>query len=139
MKKAFLFSVLVLVTALVIGCATLFNPKQADVNLSSEPQGAEVYVNGFNMGTTPVTLLLEKKKTHTIEFKKDGFETRVYVINNHVGIGYVVLDIVAGLVPIVVDAITGDWYQLNETDVRVVLGGSSEGQKTSAKKTTTKK
>ena len=139
MNKPLMLLVLVITVGVITGCATLFNPKKADVSFSSDPEGATVFVDGFNMGKTPVVLLIEKKKTHTIEFKKDGYETRAYVLNNHVGVGYIILDIVAGLIPVVVDAVTGDWYQLDETDVRIILGdGTPEGQKGAVKKATKK-
>lgn len=73
------------------------------------------------MGETPVALKLECKKTYTIEFKKEGFEARTYTINNHVGAGWIILDVLAGLVGVIVDAATGAWYSLDQKNVNAVL------------------
>lgn len=37
------------------------------------------------------------------------------------GAGWIVLDVLAGLVPIIVDAATGAWYGLDQDNVNAVL------------------
>ncbi len=103
------------------GCATLFQGTGTGVEFSTEPAGATVYVNGFPRGTTPTRIKLETKKTYQIEFKKDGYDTISYTITNHVGAGWVILDIIGGLIPVVVDAATGAWYELDQTAVNAIL------------------
>jgi len=112
-----------LTLVLFSGCATIFKGASSEVFFYSEPAGAEVYVNGFRMGQTPVELKLESKKTYNIEFKKEGYETQTYVISNHVGVGWVVLDVIFGLIPVVVDAVTGSWYELDQSNVNAILKG----------------
>jgi len=106
---------------LISNCATLFKGTTQEVSFNSDPQRAEVWVNGAKMGETPVALKLECKKTYTIEFKKEGFETRTYTINNHVGAGWIILDVLAGLVGVIVDAATGAWYSLDQKNVNAIL------------------
>lgn len=106
---------------LLIGCATIFKGSHNAVDFSSEPPGAKVYVNGFLMGTTPVKLKLESKRTYTVEFKKEGYETRTSTLTNHVGAGWIILDVIGGLVPVIVDAATGAWYELDQEAVNAVL------------------
>ncbi len=112
---------LVVVIYLATGCATLFKGASENVDFSSDPSGADVYVNGSLRGKTPINLKLESKKTYTIEFKKEGHEPRSYTITNHVGAGWIILDILGGLIPIIVDAATGAWYELDQDAVNVVL------------------
>lgn len=108
--------------ALVLpGCATLFGPNLHSLPVSSEPSGAEVYVNGFKMGTTPVELNLKADKSYTIEFRKEGYDTVTRVVNTKVGAGWVVLDVLGGLIPVVVDAATGNWNKLDQDVVNAVL------------------
>lgn len=102
-------------------CATLFKGTSKEVNFNSDPQRAEVYINGVKLGTTPVTLKLEENKTYTIEFKKEGYETVTKRITNHVGAGWIILDILGGLIPVVVDAATGAWYHLDQENVNAIL------------------
>jgi len=107
--------------SLMFGCAAVFKGTSNTVEFASEPEGAKVYVNGAPMGTTPVNLKLESKKTYHIEFKKEGYETKTFTLTNHVGVGWIILDVIFGLVPVVVDAATGSWYVLDQDYVNAVL------------------
>jgi len=98
-----------------------YNGRRNKEDFGSDPSGAKVYVNGSLMGTTPVNLKLESKKVYNIEFKKEGFETKTFTITNHVGVGWVILDILGGLIPVVVDAATGAWYSLDQDNVNAIL------------------
>lgn len=123
MKKTFvtLTSILLVISFALSGCATILKGSSDKVDFSSEPTGAKIYVNGSLMGTTPTTLKLESKKTYTIEFKQPGFETKTITLTNSVGAGYLVLDILFGLVPVIVDAGTGAWFTLDQDHVNGVL------------------
>lgn len=107
--------------SLILGCAAVFKGTSNNVDFSSAPEGAKVYVNGVVMGTTPVKLKLESKKVYHVEFKKEGYETQNFTLTNHVGVGWVILDVIFGLVPVVVDAATGSWYVLDQDYVNAVL------------------
>jgi len=81
-----------------------------------------VYVNGVFRGTTPIKIKLESKGNYTIEFKKEGYGTSTYTITNHVGAGWIILDVLlTGLIGVVVDAATGAWYELDTKYVNAVL------------------
>ena len=125
MKKFYnvgLFISLIAVTIFTFNsCATLFKGSTDGVNFSSDPSGSKVYVNGDLLGTTPFALELKSNKTYTIEFKKDGYETRTVLLNSSVGGGWIVLDILGGLLPVIIDAATGDWYSLDQDHVNGVL------------------
>lgn len=103
-----------------MGCAALFNSGGGRVAFSSNPSGAEVLVNGQSLGKTPVTLELDRKTTHQITIRKDGKE-RTYMLNKKIGAGWIVLDVLGGLVPIVIDAATGSWYSLSPKEVNAQL------------------
>ena len=121
MKKSVTIFVLVSFILLLSNCATIFKGTSEEVNFNSEPQKAEVFVNGQSMGVTPIALKLESKKTYTIEFRKDGYKSKTYNITNHVGAGWIILDVLAGLVGVIVDAATGAWYSLDQKNVNAVL------------------
>lgn len=107
-----------LVLLLVTSCATLFKGSTDKVNFGSNPIGAEVYVDGKLMGKTPLNLELVSKKTYVIEFKIEG-QTKTVNLLNKVGAGWIVLDVLGGLIPVIVDAVTGDWYQIKEKNVNI--------------------
>ncbi len=102
------------------GCGTLFNSAGGEVNFSSNPPGADVIVDGLTLGQTPVMLDLEKKTTHQVIIKDDNAE-RTFLINHKVGAGWVILDILGGVLPVIVDAVTGDWYNLSPKTVHAEL------------------
>ena len=106
---------------LIYGCATILKGGIDQVDVSSEPNGAKVYLNGHLLGRTPVTLKLAAQKTYYIEFEKEGYERKTYVLTSSVGAGWIVLDVLFGLVPVVVDAATGSWYEFDENNAGVYL------------------
>lgn len=120
-KKLSGLTLFVLIAFTFSSCATLFKGSTDEVNFSSDPSGAKVYVNGSLMGTTPVQLELKSNKTYTIEFKKDGYETKTVILNNSVGAGWIILDVLGGLIPIIIDAATGNWYELDQDHLNAVL------------------
>ncbi|GAB1405940.1 hypothetical protein MASR1M74_31220 [Lentimicrobium sp.] len=122
MKKIVLtITSIIALSILLAGCATLFAPKTNPLAVSSEPQGAEVYVNGFKMGTTPVELSLKPDKSYTIEFRKEGYESVTRVVNTKVGAGWIVLDVLGGFIPVIIDAATGAWNKLDQDAVNAAL------------------
>ncbi|WP_337871635.1 PEGA domain-containing protein [Ignavibacterium sp.] len=125
MKKFFyhssIFVLIIVVSFIFTSCATIFKGSTDDVSFSSDPTGAKVYVNGSLLGTTPFQLELKSNKTYTIEFKKDGYETKAVVLNNSIGAGWILLDVLGGLIPVIIDAATGNWYSLDQEHVNAVL------------------
>lgn len=104
------------------GCATLFKGTSQEVGFGSNPVGAEVWVDGKMMGKTPLSFKLQTKKTYVIEFKMEGKETKTVNLNNHIGAGWIILDVLAGLVPVIIDAATGAWYSFDQQNVNVDFG-----------------
>ncbi|MBU2043922.1 MAG: PEGA domain-containing protein [Candidatus Omnitrophica bacterium] len=105
----------------ITGCATLFKAKTRTVDFDSDPQGATVYINGNRMGKTPMPLNLSNKTAVTVTFKKEGYEDKTYIINTKVGAGWVILDCLGGFIPIIIDAVTENWYSLDTDAVKVML------------------
>lgn len=112
-------AVLVLITS--FGCATLFKSKKSSISLSSTPAGADIYVDGNHVGQSPVVIELPNKKEHMITFRKQGYGETTCRIDNNVGAGWVVLDVLGGLIPVIIDAATGAWYNLDPKACNVNL------------------
>ena len=122
--KTFSFSIAVIILFLTFtlsGCATLLAPSTHPLAIGSNPPAAEVYVNGVKRGTTPVELEFKADQSYTIEFKKEGYETVTHVVHSEVNVGWVVLDVVCGLVPVIVDAATGKWNKLDRSFIKADL------------------
>jgi len=105
------------------GCATVFKGSTDTVSFASDPDEADLYVNGTNMGKTPTQLELASKDTYTIDFKKEGYITKSMILNHSLGAGWLVLDIVflLFLIPIIVDAATGNWNELDTNYMKATL------------------
>ncbi|OGG44226.1 MAG: hypothetical protein A3F84_09515 [Candidatus Handelsmanbacteria bacterium RIFCSPLOWO2_12_FULL_64_10] len=56
------------------GCATIFQGRTQTIEVTSDPPGAKVFVNGKQMSTTPVDIMLHRKRTVTLRFEKEGYD-----------------------------------------------------------------
>lgn len=102
-------------------CATIFWGNTSQVSFSSEPEGALVTINGVPRGTTPLVVELEKGSAYSVTLSKEGYESGYATLNTRIGAGWVVLDILTGLVPLIVDAVTGAWGYMSPDSVFITL------------------
>lgn len=58
----------------IAGCASIINGKTQEVVIDSSPQGARIEVNGATRGTTPATIVIERKGNVPIRKRKDGYK-----------------------------------------------------------------
>jgi len=121
LKKSIAIATIFVYLVLMVNCAAILSGGRGKVKATSNPDGAEVYVNGEKMGQTPVTLRLKTKGEYSIEIKKDGYKSQTFKVTNKVGAGWIVLDVIFGLVPVIVDAATGSWYVFNEKNFNAEL------------------
>ena len=94
----------------------MFLSSSTDVSVNSNPVAAQITINGVTHGITPMQVTLSSRDDHTIVISKEGYQTVSCVINRKVSGTIVVLDVLTGLVPVIIDASTGGWYKL-ESDV----------------------
>lgn len=112
------------------GCGALFNGGPAKVTFTSAPEGAEVWIDGTRRGTTPVVLDLSKNQDYTILLRKPGHSDVTMPLTKRVSGGYVVLDVLGGLLPVIIDAATGSWFVLNSNAVHGTMTPVQTGQLT---------
>jgi len=110
-----------------IGCGTLFNAKKKTIMFSTEPSGANILIDGNRVGATPYQMELENGKNYTVTFRLDGHQDVSCMIGNTVGAGWVILDILGGVLPIVIDAVTGDWQSLDKSVCTATLAPNPVG------------
>lgn len=117
MKKIFIF----LSIAAIMGfssCASIFEGTHDYVNFVSIPHDAEIWVDGIYRGNTPLlNLKLKADQDHLIEIRKNGFVTQQGVITSSIAVGYIVVDVLLGVIPVIIDASTGAWVTLDETEI----------------------
>lgn len=122
MNKLFLGLILALGMS---SCALIFKGDSARVTFTSSPSQAEVLVDGNSIGQTNTQAVLKTNKSYNITFRKVGFKDQTYMLTNRVGAIWIVLDVLGGLVPLVIDAATGAWYEFENTNVNVTLTPNS--------------
>ena len=118
MKNLLRLCIVPLLVVALSSCATVFKGGSQDVFVNSDPVGAEIFINGVSYGVTPITLNLDSDQDYTLVLRRDG-EEETFFINSEIGTLWIVLDVVTGLVPLIVDAATGDWYELSPGEVFV--------------------
>lgn len=121
MNKAISSTLIVFLVLSLSGCAAIFKGNSSKIDTNSTPKGAKIYVDGNYMGDTPFRLKLESKRSYAIEFRMEGYKSKTFNVTNHVGAGWIVLDVLCGLIPVVVDAATGAWYDFDQKNINVIL------------------
>jgi len=110
-----------LICLFLIGCGTIIHGGTQEVSVSTTPSGADVTIDGANVGETPITQSLDRGSQHTIELELDGYESQSIICNKTTS-GWVWGNIVfGGLVGLAVDASTGGMYKLEPGEVARTL------------------
>jgi hypothetical protein len=86
------------------GCATLFSSGTASVSVISRDPGVPITVDGMPAGNAPGMVAVANHKDHMIASPRSGCP-----VMSSVGPVWVILDILGGVVPLIVDAATGAW------------------------------
>jgi hypothetical protein len=61
-------------------CATVVRGTSQKIPVTSTPIGARIIVDGKDMGSTPLTLKLKRKKPHVIRFEQEGYNPHEFRI-----------------------------------------------------------
>ena len=118
------------------GCGLLFNDNPQKINISSDPSGARVLVDGQDQGITPVTLSLNPRQSYQVTVEAQGYPAASRMLDSSVSVGVIIGDILFGLIPLVVDLAAERLHQLEPGDmhfqfapveVREVEGGFNQG------------
>ncbi len=115
--KKLLSSLCVAVALIVSGCGTLKHGSTQNVDISSNPLGAEVTVNGTEYGQTPVTVELPRRNNHTISVSLSGYENFQIIVDrkwSKWAIGNLVL---GGPIGLIIDHSTGGMYRLEKSQI----------------------
>lgn len=106
---------------LFVGCATIIHGTTQDIQVSSQPSGAVVRVNGTTT-TTPGVLKLERKRPYALVFEKEGYQP-VEVHLKQTTDGWVFGNVIfGGIIGLVIDFSNGAAYKLTPSEVNAVLG-----------------
>ena len=102
-KQIVLLIMLMLSASLFSGCATVMKRgKSQKVDVRTVPSGVEVYVDGTRSGTSPCELTLALKKDHSVDFRKEGYQTITVTFNKSLGTGWMMADFALGFPAVLV-------------------------------------
>lgn len=77
----FIFLSMLLITC---SCSTVLNGKKQLISVNSNVKGADIIVDGKNVGTTPFNGKVERGNDVTVTVQKEGYEPKTIVINSDV-------------------------------------------------------
>jgi len=121
MRKITLITSSLVIILILQSCATIIHGSRQEVGIQSQPTNAIVTIDGQQKGTTPLSVKLKRKHTHTIKFKLDGYKPYGATLTRKVS-GWVAGNILfGGLVGLAVDLITGGIYKLSPDQVSANL------------------
>ncbi len=105
------------------GCATLAHGTSQSVDIWSSPDGANVTVDGRNLGTTPLRTDLRRGQTHVVQIEKDGYlaETVMTTTKMNKATSWNALFGLAGAAAIAVDMANGSATDVTPSAVSVNL------------------
>lgn len=114
---------LVVLVFVFCGCAAVFREAKPKVHIDSEPTGAEARVRDIDPKPTPVDVEVERSGTSDVVVTKQGYEPHRGIIKKKLNGGWLTLDIVTCVIPValciplLIDAITGAWNDVQKTYV----------------------
>lgn len=112
--------VVVLFSLSLFGCAAAFRGSQHTIHVDSTPSGAEVKKGETPVGVTPTGFKVERKRSTELTLSKPGYETYKGIPKRHINAAWITLDVatcvfpVALCIPLLVDALTGAWYDVGD-------------------------
>jgi hypothetical protein len=121
----------ILLSLSLFGCAAVFRGTKDTVTIESTPVGAEATNGQRKVGVTPTQVDVERAKVTQITLTKNGYQDHTGVVKKQMNAGWLTLDIVtcvipvALCIPILVDALTGAWYDVEEHYVATMKPGTS--------------
>ena len=118
-----IISFLSILTALLLtSCATIISGSKQEVNFTSTPAQATVFVNNVQLGTTPfVTKLKRSVKKHNVKIVLDGYKPYETVLTRKFNGWFFGNIAIGGLIGVIVDLITGAVYGISDSEVNVSL------------------
>lgn len=125
MKKV----VLLISTVAIVGCGTMAGSTE-QVTVTTEPDDAKIVKDGSVVGRTPGTVSLDSNnpndKSFTVE--KEGYESESVRMSTSISGPVVVLDLLLGGWPLLVDLATDNLDEFDRTSYSFVLEESDEAQ-----------
>lgn len=103
------------------GCATIITGTYQKVDISSDPSGAAVQVDGKDNYTTPVKVKLDRSSDHTLFFTREGYNSQTIKLLHVISGAFCGNILLWGPLGMGFDALTGAEYKLIPEKVHVTM------------------
>lgn len=106
-----------LTVLMTTSCASIFTGSKRSVLFESEPSGANVYVNGMDMGKTPINLRVAADDR--IDFRLEDYRERAVIMDSKFNLVAILNGF--SLIGWGIDALTGSLKRVDTKYVKVTL------------------
>ena len=104
------------------GCGVIFGGTRQTIRATSSPDAATIQLTPPTVEyRTPASLSIERKQESVLTFSMPGYTSQKVQLQRSMRVGILVLDVLTGCVGVIVDAVTGAWYELSPEIVSVTL------------------
>lgn len=101
-------------------CATLFGDRNKSIKISSEPAGAEIFIDDVPQGRTPKTIVLANiNRDNNLSLRLNGYDD--YALPLPISFQYIVLLNAFFWPGALVDLATDSFFRLEQSELHVTL------------------
>ena len=124
-RNAAVGTIIVVLAFSACGCATIVNGTSQKIQVSSDPSGATVTVDGARTYTTPARIRLERRRDHSLVITKNGYKAEIVKLTHVLSEVVVGNTLLGGPLGWAFDACAGTQYKLIPNPVHVDLKRAS--------------
>jgi hypothetical protein len=121
--------ILFLSVILSTSCATVISGARQNVEITSVPSSAKVYINEIEIGNTPVQKNLKRNQNYQLILKLDGYKTYETKLVKKFNAWYIGNVAIGGLIGLIIDPITGAIHKLKPEEINGDLKSGTTYQK----------
>lgn len=128
MKKLLLLFLMIILSGIGGGCASIVSGTSQELTFQSQPDGATVTVNGKVIGKTPVTTMLKKKSDQAVVFEKVGYNPQTMQLSTRLDPWFWGNIVLGGLIGSTTDGLSGAVHEYTPNQYFVTLQPSEKTQ-----------
>ncbi|ALO15879.1 PEGA domain-containing protein [Salinivirga cyanobacteriivorans] len=122
MKRITISLLVISISIILAGCATIVSGSKQSVKIYSTPSNAKVSINNVVVGNTPLTKQISRKEESVlIKIELDGYETYTTSLERKFNAWFIGNIVFGGLIGIIIDPITGAIYKFEPKEINAKL------------------
>ena len=103
------------------GCATIMHGTTQDIDVKTDPAGADLLVDGRQQYKSPALITMKRKDDHTLEISREGYKSEKIDIKGTISAAVLGDFLAGGAIGYGIDAATGAQRRLEPESVNVRL------------------